>query len=79
MVDWKHFISSDPAICHGKPCVKGTRVMVSVILDNLADGMTIEEIIRDYPSLTPESIRAAQSYAAWLSNEEDILPLEKVG
>lgn len=79
MTDWQNKIISDPGICHGKPCVKGTRVMVSVILDNLADGLDVDEIIREYPSLTPESIRAAQAYAAWLTNEEDVIPLRKVG
>lgn len=78
MVDWRTHVTSDPAICHGKPCVKGTRIMVSVILDNLADGMSVEEIIQEYPSLTPEAIHAAQSYAAWLTNEEDMIPLKKV-
>lgn len=79
MVDWRKHVSVDMAVCHGKPCIKGTRVMVSIILDNLADGLTAEEIIREYPTLTPEAICAAQAYAAWLMNEEDIIPLEKAG
>lgn len=79
MVDWKRHISADPSVCHGKPCIAGTRVMVSVVLDNLADGLTVDEIIREYPSLSPEGIRAAQLYAAWLANEEDVIALKKVG
>ena len=52
-------ISLDPKICHGKPCIRGTRVMVSVILDNLAEGRTPEQIVRDYPPLEIDDVRAA--------------------
>jgi len=62
-------ISVDPLICHGKACVKGTRVMVSVILDNLAAGNGEEEILRSYPSLTRLDIQAALAYAAELTKE----------
>ncbi len=55
-------ISVDPNVCHGKACIKGTRIMVSVILDNLAAGSTAEEIIKSYPSLTKEDIQAAVAY-----------------
>lgn len=79
MVDWKDKISVDPSVCHGKPCIKGTRVMISVILDNLADGLSADEIVKEYPSLTPDAICVAQSYAAWLTNEEDVIQLRKVG
>ncbi|MEN3001168.1 MAG: DUF433 domain-containing protein [Armatimonadota bacterium] len=75
MNNWKERIQIDPAICHGKPCIKGTRIMVSVILDNLAEGLTPEEIIQEYPSLTLEDIRAAIHYAATLTREEELLPL----
>ncbi len=68
-------ISTDPKICHGKPCIKGTRIMVSVILDNLASGLTTEEIIAEYPELKPEDIKAAIAYAAELAREEDLVPL----
>lgn len=54
----------DPKICHGKPCIRGTRIMVTVILDNLAEGMTPEEIVAEYPPLTIEDVRAAIAYAA---------------
>ncbi|HDN79784.1 MAG TPA: DUF433 domain-containing protein [Chloroflexi bacterium] len=65
----------DPKICHGKPCIRGTRIMVTVILDNLAEGMTPEEIVAEYPPLTIEDVRAAIAYAAMLAREEEIIPL----
>ena len=63
-------ISSDPEILHGKPCIRGTRIPVSLIVSLVADGVTVEEIIRDYPSLTPEDIRAAIKYASKLCEYE---------
>jgi len=72
---WQERIASDPSICHGKVCIKGTRIMVSVILDNLADGLTPDEIVADYPPLTLIDIRAAIAYAAALAREEELLPL----
>lgn len=66
---WQDRISVDPKICHGKACIKGTRIMVSVILDNLAEGETPERILRGYPSLQPEDIQAALGYAAELARE----------
>jgi len=68
-MDWKERISVDPLVCHGKACIKGTRIMVSIILDNLADGAGQKEILKSYPSLTPDDIRAAIAYAAELSRE----------
>jgi len=68
-------VTSDPAVCHGKPCIRGTRIMVSVVLDNLADGLSPEEIVEEYPPLVPDDILAAISYAATLTREEEILPL----
>ena len=65
-------ISIDPKICHGKPCIRGTRVPVFVILDALASGMTYEEISDDYPPITSDDIRAALYYAALLANEEEV-------
>ena len=66
-MDWRDRISSDPNVCHGKVCIKGTRIMVSVILDNLAGGVAPEAILRSYPTLKPEDIQAALAYAAELS------------
>ena len=60
-------ISIDPNICHGKACILGTRVMVSVVLDNLAVGLSPAEIVRCYPSLQPDDVTAAMAYAAELA------------
>ena len=73
-MDWKKHITVDPDVCHGKACIRGTRVMVSVILDNLAAGLKPEEILKEYPSLTPEAIQAAIAYAADLARER-VVPL----
>jgi uncharacterized protein (DUF433 family) len=68
-MNWQDYITVDPTICHGRACIKGTRIMVSVVLDNLAAGLSVEEIISSYPSLTPEAIHAAIAYAAELARE----------
>ncbi|MCS7300225.1 MAG: DUF433 domain-containing protein [Fimbriimonadales bacterium] len=72
--DWRDYIISDPNICHGQVCIKGTRIPVSVVLDNLAAGVSVEEILRSYPTLSPEAIRAALAYAAELAKEQ-LLPM----
>ena len=61
---WQDRISSDPRICHGVACITGTRVPVSVVLDNVAGGATREEILTSYPSLSGDDIDAAIAYAA---------------
>ena len=71
-MNWQAHIVSNPDICHGRACIKGTRVMVSVILDNLADGLDSDEVLRSYPSLTHEDIQAAIAYAAELARERSI-------
>lgn len=68
-MDWRDYITVDPLICHGQACIRGTRVMVSVILDNLAAGLDSQEILDSYPSLTRNAIQAAVSYAADLARE----------
>jgi uncharacterized protein (DUF433 family) len=68
-------ISVDPNICHGKPCIRGTRIMVTVILDNLAEGLSPEEIVAEYTPLTVEDVQAAIAYAAVLVREEELIPL----
>jgi uncharacterized protein (DUF433 family) len=68
-MNWRERITVDPLVCHGKSCIKGTRIMVSVILDNLAEGVTENEILKSYPSLSIEDIKAAIAYAAELSRE----------
>ncbi|MFH1825251.1 MAG: DUF433 domain-containing protein [Candidatus Firestonebacteria bacterium] len=71
-------ITVDSKVCHGKPCIRGTRIMVSVILDNLAEGSTPEEIVKQYPSLTIEDVQASIVYAADLAHEEMIIPLREL-
>jgi uncharacterized protein (DUF433 family) len=66
-MDWRTRISIDPAICHGKACIKGTRIMVSVVLDNLAAGQTPDDIAHLYPTLSKEDVTAAMAYAAELA------------
>ena len=75
MMDWTERITVDPRICHGKPCIKGTRIMVAVILDNLAEGTASEDIVAQYPPLVADDVRAAISYAAALAREEELVPL----
>ena len=78
MEHWAQRITVNPHICHGKACIHGTRILVSVILDNLAAGVSEEEIIHQYPALTREDIHAALAYAAALARERTLdLPLEK--
>ena len=68
------YITVDSQVCHGQACLKGTRIPVSIVLDCLGDGMTIDEIVHQYPSLLPAAIRAAASYGA-ASAREEMLPL----
>ena len=75
MTTWQDRITTNPEICHGKPCVRGTRVLVSVVLDNLAEGLTAHEIVSEYPPLTEDDVRAAVAYAAALAREEELVPL----
>lgn len=73
-MDWKAYISADPQVMHGTVCFRGTRVPVSVVLDNLAAGETTQRILASYPSLIPEHIPAALAYAADLARER-VVPL----
>ncbi|WP_353683697.1 DUF433 domain-containing protein [Thermodesulfovibrio sp. 3907-1M] len=63
-------ISVDPQICSGKPCIKGTRIPVHIILELLASGESFEDIKKAYPNITDEDIKACLSYAATLADEE---------
>jgi uncharacterized protein (DUF433 family) len=72
--DQLEMISTDPRVMHGQAVIAGTRVPVSVILDCLAAGMTVEEIIAEYPTVTVAGVRAAAAYGAALAREE-LLPL----
>jgi len=71
---WQERITVDPQVCHGKACIKGTRVMVSVVLDNLAAGVARDELLASYPSLVGGDIDASIAYAAELARER-VLPL----
>lgn len=73
-MNWRDYIVTDPTICHGKACIKGTRVLVSVILNNLAMNLSPDEILRSYPTLTLEAIQAAIAYAAELTRER-VIPI----
>ena len=68
-MNWQDHITVDPSVCHGKACIKGTRIMVSVVLDNLAVGIDSEELLKSSPSLTKEGVQAAISYTAELARE----------
>ncbi len=68
-MDWREHITVDPAICHGQACIKGTRITVSVVLDNLAAGISTDDVVRSYPSLSSADIQAAIAYAAELARE----------
>ncbi len=73
-MDWREHITINPAVLHGKACIRGTRIPVAVVLANLADGLSTSEIMRSYPSLTADGILAALAYAADLAQER-VLPL----
>jgi uncharacterized protein (DUF433 family) len=73
-------ISIDPNVCFGKPCIRGTRLWVSLILDFLAAGTLEDEILADYPQLTREDVRAAIAYGAEVARERIIpVPTEPAG
>ena len=69
MVDWREYITVDPLVCPGQACTKGTRVMVSVILDTLAAGLTETKLTASYPSVGAKAIQAAIAYGAELARE----------
>lgn len=70
-------ISIDPGVCFGKPCIRGTRIWVSLILDFLANGMSIEGILAEYPQLTEKDVRAAIAYGAEMARERYVeIPTE---
>lgn len=74
LLHWQDHITADPAVCHGKPCIKGTRIMVSVVLDNLAAGVSYDELLRSYPALGMDAILASIAYAADLARER-VVPM----
>lgn len=71
-MDWRARVSSDPLISHGQACIRGTRVPVSVVLDNLAAGLAPAAIVASYPSLTLDDVTAAIAYGADLARDRII-------
>ncbi len=65
-------ISIDPNVCFGKPCLRGHRIWVSLILDLLASGTTVEEVLEDYPQLNQDDIRACLAYASEMTRERTV-------
>jgi len=74
-MDWRDYIVSDPEILSGKPVIRGTRVAVEFILNLLAEGWTIEQILENYPTITPEGLRAVFAFAAECMKEELVYEL----
>jgi uncharacterized protein (DUF433 family) len=74
-IDWHKFIGVGPEVHHGEPCIKGTRIPVSMIVGSIADGMSFDEILAEYPQLKKESVQAALAYAADIVRHEIFLPL----
>jgi len=68
-MEWRDRITVDPEVMHGRACIKGTRIPVSVVLDNLAAGLSTEEVLEHYPSLTHDDILAAIAYGGELARE----------
>jgi uncharacterized protein (DUF433 family) len=80
VTDWRDRVTTSPDVCHGAAYVRGTRIPVSVVLDNRADGLPAEEILVSYPSLTLDDIRAAVAYGAELARERVLdLPRHAAG
>ena len=69
MTGWRDRIATNPTVCHGQACIRGTRIPVAVVLDNLAAGLSVADIITSYPSLSAEDIHAALSYSAEIARE----------
>jgi uncharacterized protein (DUF433 family) len=65
-------ISIDPNVCGGKPCIRGHRIWVSLILDFLASGATAEELLAEYPQLTAEDIRACLAFGSEMARERTV-------
>lgn len=77
-MDWKDHIEVNPNVLVGKPVIKGTRISVELLLDRLADGWSMEDILSSYPHLTREDVLAAIAFAAELFKEETFIAVSKV-
>jgi uncharacterized protein (DUF433 family) len=71
-MNWRDRITVDPNVCHGLACIKGTRIMVAVVLDNLAAGVPNDELLKSYPTLSADDIQAVLEYAAELARERTV-------
>lgn len=78
-MSWRDRITSSPDVCHGQTCIKGTRIPVSVVLENLAAGHNAEKIVSSYPSLSPEDVQAAIAYAADIARNERVVVVRPAG
>ena len=77
---WQDHISVDPQVCHGQACIRGTRIPVTVVLANLAEGHTLETLRRSYPGVYADAVRAALAYAADLAADRVVsLPTDPAG
>lgn len=72
---WQDYVKIDPHLHHGEPCIAGTRITVATILGSVADGMSMDDILAEYPQLTREAVQAALAYAAEALRNELLLPL----
>jgi uncharacterized protein (DUF433 family) len=72
-MSWRERITVDPLVCHGQACIKGTRIMAAVVLDNLAAGVGTDDLLASYPTLSAEDIQAALEYAAELARERTVV------
>ena len=70
--DWRGRVSINPNVCHGRPCINGTRIWVSLIMDFLADGSTVKEILQEYPQLSKEDVQACIGCGAEAAREQFI-------
>ena len=77
MTDWKDRLTVDPDILVGKPFIKGTRISVEVLMDRLADGWTMEQVLESYPRLTREDVLAAIAFVTEVFREEDYVAIQK--
>lgn len=75
-MEWKTYIHSDPNVLTGKPVVKGTRLAVEFILDLFAQGWTVHEVLKNYPTLSEESLRAVFAYASESLKDESFYPTQ---
>jgi uncharacterized protein (DUF433 family) len=72
---WQQRVVADPAVHHGEPCIRGTRIPVRMIVGSLADGMTVDQVIGEYSQLAQEDVLSALAYAAEVLHQENMIPL----